>query len=661
MARPLVLGNGQLLVNFDASLNLRDLYFPYVGQLNHIGGHYCSFGIWADNQFSWCYDSQWEKKLGYVKETLVSEVHARHTGMQLELLINDAVHFIDNIYLKKMQIKNLARHHREVRVFFTHDFSIDESEVADTAVYNPEITAVYHYKRNRYFLANGRADGERIFEFTTGVKRFGGAEGTWRDAEDGRLANNAIAQGSVDSTISFRLHLNAGEEKTLYYWIVVGKSYQEMRNLDDYVVDRTPGQLIERIDTFWRTWVNKRDDHSFANLPQTAVDLYKRSLLIMRTQIDRNMGAIIAANDSEILHYNRDHYSYMWPRDGALVAMAAIDAGYYEMIKQFFYFCENSITDKGFLLHKYNPDGSVGSSWHPWVEHGRPQLPIQEDETALVICALWNYYEHHSDLTFIQYCYRGFVKPAADFMLNYIDDDLNLPLPSYDLWEERRGIFTYTSSTVYAALKAASRFAEILGESDKFHAYAEAAIAIQSGMLTHLYDEELGRFIRGLIVKPDGSYERDTTLESSCWALFAFGVLPANDERIVRTMRAIEEGLWVKTKIGGIARYTDDYYFQKSKDIDTVPGNPWIICTLWLAQWHIAKAANVEELERALELILWAERYCLGTGVLSEQLHPYSGDPVSVAPLTWSHATYVATVNNYVKKYKELTDITCQW
>ena len=215
MVRPLVLGNGQLLLNFDESLNLRDLYFPFVGQLNHIGGHYCSFGIWTDNQFSWCYDKQWEKKLDYVKDTLVSEVHARHAGMQLELLINDAVHFTDNIYLKKMQIKNLARHGREVRVFFTHDFSIDESEVADTAVYNPEISAVYHYKRNRYFLANGRADGERIFEFTTGVKRFGGAEGTWRDAEDGRLANNPIAQGSVDSTISFRLHLDAGDRKSV--------------------------------------------------------------------------------------------------------------------------------------------------------------------------------------------------------------------------------------------------------------------------------------------------------------------------------------------------------------------------------------------------------------------------------------------------------------
>ncbi|MCW3491563.1 glycoside hydrolase family 15 protein [Dethiobacter alkaliphilus] len=660
MPRPLVLGNGQMLINFDSSLNIRDLYFPYVGQLNHVGGHYCSFGIWADGRFAWCYDKNWEKTIGYKHESLVSDVRARHDKLEIELHINDAVHFTDNIYLKRMTVKNKAAKKREMRIFFTHDFSIDESEVGDTAVYNPEIPAIYHYKRNRYFLANGRADGQLIYEFATGIKRFGGAEGTWRDAEDGRLANNPIAQGSVDSTISFRMFLDAGEEKTLYYWLVVGRNYQEVRDLDKYVVDRTPARLLERIETYMANWVNKQDTH-FANLPQNVVDQYKRSLLITSTQIDRNMGAIIAANDSDIIQFNRDHYSYMWPRDGALVAMAAIQAGYPELVTQFFYFCENSITDKGFLLHKYNPDGSVGSSWHPWVEHERAQLPIQEDETALVICALWKYYQKQKNLNFVQFCYRGFVKPAADFMMNYIDDELELPLPSYDLWEERRGVFTYTAATVYAAFQAASRFADILGEEEKCHTYAEAARKLHKAIMTHLFDKDLGRFIRGYLVKPDGTLQKDTTLESSLWALFAFDVLEPDDNRLINTMEAIEKGLWVKTEVGGIARYTDDYYFQKSREIEKVPGNPWIICTLWLAQWHIAKAKTTEDLEQAVELLSWADRWSLSSGVLSEQLHPYNGSPVSVAPLTWSHATYVATVGAYLKKYEELTDITCQW
>ena len=33
--------------------------------------------------------------------------------------------------------------------------------------------------------------------------------------------------------------------------------------------------------------------------------------------------------------------------------------------------------------------GSPASSWHPWVLNGARVLPIQEDETALVVWALW--------------------------------------------------------------------------------------------------------------------------------------------------------------------------------------------------------------------------------------------------------------------------------
>jgi hypothetical protein len=34
--------------------------------------------------------------------------------------------------------------------------------------------------------------------------------------------------------------------------------------------------------------------------------------------------------------------------------------------------------------------------------------------------------------------------------------------------------------------------------------------------------------------------------------------------------------------------------------------------------------------------------------VLPEQLNPYDGSPLSVAPLTWSHAQFVSAVRAYV-------------
>jgi GH15 family glucan-1,4-alpha-glucosidase len=36
MPRPVVLGNGEILVCEDGALNIRDFYFPYVGLYNHL-------------------------------------------------------------------------------------------------------------------------------------------------------------------------------------------------------------------------------------------------------------------------------------------------------------------------------------------------------------------------------------------------------------------------------------------------------------------------------------------------------------------------------------------------------------------------------------------------------------------------------------------------
>ena len=122
-----------------------------------------------------------------------------------------------------------------------------------------------------------------------------------------------------------------------------------------------------------------------------------------------------------------------------------------------------------------------------------------------------------------------------------------------------------------------------------------------------------------------------------------------DDPKIVSTMQAIEQELWVKTGVGGVARYTDDHYHQVSQDIPNVPGNPWFICTLWLAEWHALTAKHRSGLKQALELLEWVVAHALPSGILAEQVDPYTAQPLSVSPLTWSHAAYVSTVLTYLQ------------
>jgi GH15 family glucan-1,4-alpha-glucosidase len=69
-----------------------------------------------------------------------------------------------------------------------------------------------------------------------------------------------------------------------------------------------------------------------------------------------------------------------------------------------------------------------------------------------------------------------------------------------------------------------------------------------------------------------------------------------------------------------------------------------------MSQWQIARAHNFKELHAAMGGLLWACRHATRTGLLAEQVHPYTGQPLSVCPLTWSHSTFIITVLDYLEK-----------
>lgn len=658
MPRPIVVGNGRTLVTFDDNYAMRDLYYPHVGMLNQLCGHKNPLGVWVDGRFSWVEKDEWECHLLYEEDTLVTAVELTNRSLGLQLRATDAVHFRHDVYLKEVEIRNLAPVSREVRLFFAYDFCIDQTDIGDTALYDPSTDAVLHYKRNRCFLVSGTIPDEPrgeggIFQYATGTKRFQGAEGTWKDAEDGHLEGNPIAQGSVDLTISFRVHVDGHSSRTVHGWIVMGEGFDDTREMHGEVARRTVPALIDETRVYWRAWVNKHD-RDWADLSPDVVSLFKRSLLIVRTQMD-DAGAILAANDTDILQFNRDHYSYMWPRDGAFVANALDKAGYHELTRRFYRFCADVLAPGGFFWHKYNPDGSVGSSWHPWIVNGEVQLPIQEDETALILWAIGEYYKAERNLEFIESLYEPLIKPAARFLLEYRDPRSGLPLDSHDLWEERRGVFTFTTAAVCAGLDAAARFAKLFGEHREAEQLAAGAESVREAIRQYLFSNEDGRFLRGFTMRGDGQMFPDSTAESSVAGLFLLGALPPDDPQVVATMERLRDELWVNTPVGGIARYFRDYYFSRGDDFERVPGNPWIICTLWFAQWHIATATSREQLRGAAELFDWVLSRALPSGALSEQFHPDTGDLLSVAPLTWSHATFVSAVIDYLERHEAIS------
>ncbi|MEA1929319.1 MAG: glycoside hydrolase family 15 protein [Patescibacteria group bacterium] len=646
MSRALTLGNGNILVNIDHRAAVRDFYYPYVGLENQVGGHNAHrLGIYIEGCLSWLTDPNWEIKVGAEEGSFIGQTEAINEKLAVRLKISDVVYNEKNILVRRVEITNLSDREREIKLYCHQQFEMYESRIAHTAYYDPSSKTIIHYRNRRVFLVNAQLDGEGFDDFSTGVFSSEGKEGTHRDAEDGQLSKNPVEHGQADSVLGLAANYPPDGSHTVYYWLTVASSPPHALALNQYVLERGPGHLIETTRNFWHAWIGRQEFH-LEGLDEDAARLFRQSLFIIRAHADDN-GGIIASSDSTILQGGKDTYAYVWPRDAAYSALALTVAGDQQVARDFFGFCNEVISEGGYFFHKYSPDRSLGSSWHPWWQDGEPQLPIQEDETALVIWALWKYYEHTKDLEFVELVYNSLIKKAADFMVLFRDEKTKLPKPSYDLWEEKFGASTFTISAVYGGLQAAANFAKLLGKIKSEAIYRRVAEEFKVALLEHLYDKESGNFLK--MVFPSGEMDRTVDV-SSIYGVYHFGVLPVDDDRVVRAVRQTAAALETKGAAGGVARYDGDNYFQH---VSGKP-NPWFVTTLWLTQYRIAAAKNNDDLEFVRESLAWATKHARLSGVLSEQLHPETGYQLSVAPLTWSHAEYVLTITKYLNKMKEL-------
>lgn len=650
LLKTLTLGNGNILINFDRHGQVCDFYFPYIGLENHLGGH-CrhSVGVYIDGVLSWLNDGNWTIDIDCDADTFSGRFSAVNSKLKVELKFTDVVYNEKNIFIRRIIVHNQSSVEREIKVFFYQQFELYESHVAHTAYYDPTSNSIIHYRNKRAFLIGGQLEGRGFGDYTTGIFGSDGREGSYVDASDGALAKNPIEHGRVDSTLSFADSYNPGEEKFLYYWVTVGVSIDEAIDLNDYVVHKGAGYLMKTTQDFWHAWVN-RQNFNFYGLEPEIVSLFNKSLFYVRAHADVE-GGIIASGDSSMLHKGKDTYAYVWPRDAAYACRALDRAGDFNVTQRFYDFCNQVITKDGYFMHKYSPDKSLGSSWHGWLHNGKFQLPIQEDETAIVLFVLWEHYRFSKDLEFIESIYNSLIKKAADFMVTYRDEETRLPKASFGLWEEKFGIHTYTACSVYGALLAAGNFARLLGKTKSEKRYVQVAKEIKDGILKYLYDQEAGYFYKMINRDQSGGLVCDQTLDASTFfGLFNFGVLRADDPRVVKMAEYITKRVSPGTKIGGVCRYENDTYYRQTGD---VPCNPWFVTTFWYAQWIIAKAKSESDLLEVKQILDWAARYAQASGILSEQLHAKSGDQLSATPLVWSHAELVTTVVQYLDKLEE--------
>ncbi|HSW99504.1 MAG TPA: glycoside hydrolase family 15 protein [Patescibacteria group bacterium] len=642
MGRPVVLSNGQLFVGLDERGLVHDFYYPYVGldNLTNARNSQHKIGVWVDGAFSWVDDGSWQISVNFEDEALISNIKFYSPQLGITIRTNDFVDPEYNAFIRRMNITNETDHKRDVRLFMHQVFQISRAGRADTALFVPDDNYILDYKGRCCLLSAGRlSDGGDFDQFAIGSYAIEGKAGTFKDAEDGELSGNAVEHGGVDSVMRFRKELEGHASFGVDYWVVAADSQSDAQVIHTHIKYYSIDDRLQKARDGWKKWLEPAR-RKLEQVPEAYRSEAKKSLLIIKAHCD-DRGSILASGDSSIFNFGRDYYCYCWPRDAAYAIWPLIRFGLYDEARSFFEFARGTMHRDGYLAHKYQPDRAIGSTWHPLLHGRHKELAIQEDETAMVIFMIGEYYNASKDATLIEGFYDNFIEPCASFMADFVDEATGLPHASYDLWEQKFSTSTYTVSTVIAALETAIKLAEVAKHPDDVAHWQKAVEGMREG-LQALYHPD-GYFRRGFLLQEDGSLAYDDILDiSSLYGPFMFAQLPLDDPRMIGTFEQVKNKLWNQSPIGGVIRDEHDGYFLAKQQYK---GNPWIVCTLWLSQYFNAR----NETDQAKQLLDWALTRALPSGALSEQFDPDTGFAISVTPLVWSHAEFINTTLDIAK------------
>jgi GH15 family glucan-1,4-alpha-glucosidase len=643
MARPIILSNGEMNVGINEFGMVHDFYYPYVGFENHSAGNNLrhKIGVWIDGVLSWLDNpGEWTFTHRYPNNALIGHILAKNESLGVVIEFDDFVDSHMSAFVRNMHIINLMPKAREIRLFMHQAFVIGDSRSnTDTAQYLPNENAILHYRGRRAFVISGEYGKRSFDQHTIGLFGIEGRQGTYFDASDGELTMNNVEHGRVDSTIRFKIQVEAHSSQRVQYWVAAGKSNHDAIAIHKQMQHDGALYYMKRTADWWNEWLEPVYE-IIDKIPENHRQGFLQSIMIVKSQIDRR-GAIIASTDTSMLNYSRDAYGYSWPRDGVYTLWPLIRMGYRDEAYRFFEFTKRVMHPDGYMMHKYRADGALGSSWHSYVHDGVIAPPIQEDETALPVYMFAEYYKMNPDPKLLKEFYKDMIVPMANFLTDFIDKITGLPRASYDLWEQIFITSTHTTAITYAALLAASDLAAAAKDNKNGVRWRSVADDIKAAAHRYLYNKDKKVFYRGLNIKNGRVILDDVVDCSAVFGAYTFGLFDANSDEIKSSVETIKELFGINNGVLGLPRYENDDYRRVNPG---VTGNYWFVTSFWLAQYYLDNNENNE----ALDILDWAKSHALSTGVMAEQLDPITNTIISPAPLTWTHAEYLSTLLDFI-------------
>jgi GH15 family glucan-1,4-alpha-glucosidase len=451
-----------------------------------------------------------------------------------------------------------------------------------------------------------------------GIRAFAGPDSIWLRTP-ARLAGGNLAHTAT-------LRVAAGEE--IPFVLTYGPSHAgEPAHLDAF-------KSLAETRTFWDDWASR------CTYDGTYRDAVIRSLITLKALTYQPTGGIVAAATTslpeDIGGVRNWDYRYCWLRDATITLEALLRTGYTEEARAWRLWLGRAIAgDPEDIQIMYGVAGERRlaeweADWLPGYEASAPvrignaaagqlQLDVYgEVIDALELCCRSGLHDDEHTWS-LQRSLLGFL-------------ERHWAEPDEGLWEVRgpRRHFVHSKVMTWVAFDRAASYAEGQDEPDLAARWRRIRDEIKREVCEKGYNSTRGAFTQ---------YYGADELDASVLLISDVGFLPADDPRVISTMKVLQRDL---VKDGFLRRY--ELPADGTSTVDGLAGSEgaFLACSFWLAN-ALELSGRREEAVELFERLLSLRN---DVGLLSEEYDPRYGRLVGNMPQAFSHVPLIQTALN---------------
>jgi GH15 family glucan-1,4-alpha-glucosidase len=401
-------------------------------------------------------------------------------------------------------------------------------------------------------------------------------------------------------------------------------------------IDATSREFLDRTRDHWLQWTRK------LAVPFEWQSAVVRSAITLKLTSFIETGAIIAAHTTSIPEAPKStrnwDYRYCWLRDAYFVVDALNRLGATQIMEAYIHYITTIATDASKIrpVHGIVPFSSLEERIAPdlkgFLGHGpvrvgnQAALQMQNDVYgSVVLAATQMFVDERLPVMGDESLYRLLETLGERAVALAFEPDAGL-------WEYRGRArpHTYSAALCWAACDRLAGIAFRLSLPDRAKYWRMHAHQLRERILAEAWDEKQGALT--------GAFG-DSALDASVLLVAELGLLSSNDPRFVKTCEAIGRDLMRK---GRVMRYVapDDF---------GAPETAFLACNLWYVD-ALARIGRRDEARELFESILASRN---AYGLLSEDIHPETGELWGNLPQTYSMAGIINTATRLSSSWED--------